>query len=92
MPQYKIMKNKIFTLSVISNAAKNFDVLANSVYIIKRFIYYYFDNPTKLFLDLYVAKFLDTSVKSFFSCMTYTHYFLCIIILTWYFNTSFTKL
>jgi len=29
----------------------------------------YFDSPTKLFSDLYLAKFLDTSAKSFFSCI-----------------------
>jgi len=28
----------------------------------------YFDNPTKLFSDLYLAKFLDTSAKLFFPC------------------------
>jgi len=27
----------------------------------------YFDGPTKLFSDLYVVKFLDTSAKPFFS-------------------------
>jgi len=30
---------------------------------------YYFDGPTKLFSELYLAKFLDTSAKSFFSCV-----------------------
>jgi len=28
----------------------------------------YFDDPTKLFSDLYPAKFLDTSAKPFFLC------------------------
>jgi len=27
-----------------------------------------FQRPTKLFSDLYLAKFLDTSAKSFFTC------------------------
>jgi len=27
-----------------------------------------YDGPTKLFLDLYLPKFLDTSAKSFFPC------------------------
>jgi len=39
---------------MISNAAKNFDVLAINLNIL---IYHYFVNPIKLFLDL--AKFLD---------------------------------
>jgi len=29
-------------------------------------LHYYFDGPTKLFSDLYLAKFLNTSAKSFF--------------------------
>jgi len=29
----------------------------------------YFDSPTKLFSDLYLAKFLDISAKLFFPCM-----------------------
>jgi len=28
--------------------------------------------PTKLFLDLYLTKFLDTSTKPFFPCMIYS--------------------
>jgi len=32
------------------------------------FLHNYFHGSTKLFSDLYLAKFLDTSVKSFFSC------------------------
>jgi len=28
----------------------------------------YFDDPTKLFSDLYLAKFLDTLAKLFFPC------------------------
>jgi len=34
MLQQKIIKNKIFILSVISNAAKSFDVLANSLSVL----------------------------------------------------------
>jgi len=39
------------------NAAKNFDILAISLNI----LYNYFDGLTKLFSDLYLAKFLDIS-------------------------------
>jgi len=46
----------------MSNAAKNFDILATSLSVLHN----YFDSPTKLFLDPYVAKFLATSAKSFF--------------------------
>jgi len=45
--------------SIMSNAAKNFDILATSG------LHNYFDGPTKLFSDLYPAKFLNISVKSF---------------------------
>jgi len=34
-------------------------------------LHVYFDSPTKLFLDLYLAKFLDISVKSFFLSLTF---------------------
>jgi len=37
------------------NAAKNFDNLATSLSILHN----YFDSSTKLFSDLYLAKFLD---------------------------------
>jgi len=30
------------------------------------FLYKYFDGPTELFPDLYLAKFLDISAKSFY--------------------------
>jgi len=33
------------------------------------FLHNYFDGPTKLFSDLYLPKFLDTSATSFFSCI-----------------------
>jgi len=32
-------------------------------------VHNYFDASTKLFSDLYLAKFIDTSAKPFFSCM-----------------------
>jgi len=31
-------------------------------------LYNYFNNPTELFSNLYLAKFLDTSAKPFFPC------------------------
>ena len=47
----------------MSNIAKS-DILATNLSILHN----YFDDPTKLFSDLYLAKFLDTSENSFFSC------------------------
>jgi len=47
----------------MSNVAKSFGILAISLSV----IYNYFDGLTKLFLDLYLAKFLDTLAK-FFPC------------------------
>jgi len=47
---------------MMSNAAKNFNILATSLKILHN----YFDDPTKLFLDLYLTEFLDVSAKSFF--------------------------
>jgi len=38
------------------NVVKSFDILATSLSVQCN----YFDNPTKLFSDLYLAKFLDT--------------------------------
>jgi len=46
---------------MMNNAAKNFDILATTLSILHN----YFNNPTKLFSDLHLAKFLDA--KSFFS-------------------------
>jgi len=43
--------------------AKGFDILATSTSY-----YNYFDDLNKIFLDLYLAKFSDTSTRSFFSC------------------------
>ena len=48
----------------MSNAAKIFDILAISL----RVQHDYFNGLTKLFSDLYPAKFLDTLAKPFFSC------------------------
>jgi len=47
---------------------KNFDILTISSSV----PYNYFDGPTKLFSDLYLAKFLDTSEKSFFAIYNLT--------------------
>jgi len=41
--------------------AKDFDILATSTSY-----YNYFDGLNKIFLDLYLVKFLDTSIKSFY--------------------------
>jgi len=49
--------------SIMNNAAKSFDILL-SVNVQHN----YFDGPTKLFSDLYLAKFLVTSAKLFFPC------------------------
>jgi len=43
---------------------KVFDILTTSLSVLHN----YFDGPTKLFSDLYLAKFLDSSAKSFFPC------------------------
>jgi len=45
----------------MSNVAKNFDILVNSLNV----LYNYFDNLTKLFSDLYLTKFLDQQNHSF---------------------------
>jgi len=45
---------------MMSNIVKNFDMIATSI------LHSYFDNPTKLFSNLYLAKFLNTSTKPFF--------------------------
>jgi len=41
--------------------AKSFDILANSLIVLHN----YFDDPTKLFSDFHLAKFLDTLAKAF---------------------------
>jgi len=47
---------------MISNAAKSFNILATSLSVQHN----YFDSPVKLFLDLYLEKFINTSIKLFF--------------------------
>jgi len=44
----------------MSNAAKKFSS-KNILATILSVLYYYFNSPTKLFSDLYLAKILDTS-------------------------------
>jgi len=45
---------------MMSNAAKSFNVLTTGLSVLHN----YFDGQTKLFSDLYPAKFLDTSAKN----------------------------
>jgi len=47
--------------SVMSDAAKSFDILASL-----NVVHNHFDGSTKLFSNLYLAKFLNTSAKLFF--------------------------
>jgi len=47
---------------------QNIEIFCSFAYRAWVFLYNYFNSPTKLFSDLYLAKFLDISVKSFFSC------------------------
>jgi len=49
---------------MMNKIVKNFDILAHNLNVLHN----HFNGPTKLFLDLYLPKFLDTSVKSFFLC------------------------
>jgi len=51
-------------LKLIARTSKLFAVLFSMLEIL--ILRNYFNNPTKLFLDVYLAKFLDTSAKSFF--------------------------
>jgi len=46
------------------NIVKSFDILAINQFQRSN----YFDGPTKLLSDLYLAKFLDISVKPSFPC------------------------
>jgi len=48
--------------SIMSHVAKNFDILATSLDILHN----YFNGLTKLFLDPYVLKFLNTLAKPVF--------------------------
>lgn len=53
---------------MLSDVAKSFDnTLATSLNI----VYNYFDDLTKLFSDLYLVKFSDTSTKSLFPCKVF---------------------
>jgi len=45
---------------MVNNTAKGFDILAISLIT---YLCNYFDNPTKLFSNLYLTKFLDTLAK-----------------------------
>jgi len=56
--------NHVGCSSIISNAAKNFDILATSLNVLHNFLIV----QTNLFSDLYLAKFLDTSAKPFILC------------------------
>jgi len=55
----------------MSDAAKNFDLLATNFNV----LYNYFDNSIKLFSDLYLVEFLDNLAKSFFPCSIAKLYF-----------------
>jgi len=51
---------------MMSNATTSFDILTINLSILHN----YFNGSTKLFqIYLYIAKFLDTLVKSFFLCV-----------------------
>jgi len=55
--------NFVETLKIMSNAAKNFDILAASFSVLHN----YFNRSTKLlFWSIYSAKILNLSAKSFF--------------------------
>jgi len=54
--------NYVERLSIDDNAAKSFNILATNLNILHNY------DRTKLFSDLYVAKFLNTSVKLVFPC------------------------
>jgi len=53
----------------MSNAAKNFDILATSL----NALHNYFDDLTQLISDRYLAKFLDTLTRSCFPCRIRRH-------------------
>jgi len=55
--------NYVERLITISKA-KSFNILATSLNVLHN----YFNGPNKLFSDLYLAKFLNTSAKPFFPC------------------------
>jgi len=49
---------------MMGNTAKSFNILVISLNVLHN----YFNNPTNLFSDLYLVKFLDTSAKPSFLC------------------------
>jgi len=51
--------NYVENSSIIRKVIKSFDILTISLSVLHN----YFDDATKLFSDLHLAKFLDTSVK-----------------------------
>jgi len=57
----------------MNNARKNFDILAFDILAVRKLLII-FDNSIKLFSDLYLIKFSDTSVKLYFSS-TFSNYF-----------------
>jgi len=55
---------------MINNTVISFDIIATSLSDLRN----YFDSPTKLFSDLYLVKFLNTSAKHFF-CVAFFLFF-----------------
>jgi len=55
--------NYVRYLSIDDNITKNFNILSTGIFYVIILIM-----QTKLFSDLYLAKFLDNSAKLFFSC------------------------
>jgi len=62
------------TLKIMSNAVKNFGILATSLSVLHN----YFDSLTKLLFSPYSAKILDLLAKPFFSCLNY-----CFSVIFW---------
>jgi len=54
---------------MLNNVVKNFDIPATNLNILHK----YFNRPTKLFSDLYLVKFLDTSVNTFLCSILRDH-------------------
>lgn len=55
-------------LKLVARMSKLFTALL----VVLGVLHNYFDSPTKLFLDLYLAKFLDTLANPFFSVHSFT--------------------
>jgi len=70
----------------MSNSTKNFAILTTSLNVLHN----YFDSSIKLFSDLYLAKFLDTSIKPFLS--VHDKFCVTIILLSNYGRTRFDVL